>query len=203
MAITWTTERRKLRELNPWPRNPRQIRGEQAKRLAESVDTFGQVETLAVGPDNELYNGHQRLNVLAEQYGPDYEVDVRVASRTLSEKEREKLTVFLHKGAAGEWDFDVLANEFEIDELLDWGFKSFELGLENDIDPFEEWKGMPKFESEDLTPVKTLLVHFRSMDDLQAFAQLIGQPLTEKTKSIWIPEMLRENLMDKVWSSDD
>lgn len=127
--ITWTNERRKLRDLIPWPRNPRQIKSDQAKRLAESFDEFGQVETIAIGPDNSLYNGHQRLNVLAAQHGKDYEIEVRVSSRPLSEKEREKLTVFLHKGAAGEWNFDALANEFEVDELVEWGFSEKELQL--------------------------------------------------------------------------
>jgi len=82
------------------------------------------------------------LKVLSQKYGADYEVDVRVASRALTEKEREKLTVFLHKGAAGDWDFDVLANEFELDDLLDWGFDKKEL----DIDL---WAGEPP---EDVEP---------------------------------------------------
>lgn len=125
--ITWTNERRKLSQLIPWPRNPRQIKTDQAKRLVESFDQFGQVEPIAIGPGNELYNGHQRLNVLAAQHGRDYEVEVRVSSRPLSEKEREKLTVFLHKGAAGEWNFDTLANEFEAGELLEWGFSEADL----------------------------------------------------------------------------
>lgn len=127
--ITWTNERRKLSQLIPWPRNPRQIKTDQAKRLVESFDQFGQVETIAIGPDNGVYNGHQRLNVLAQKYGQDYEVEVRVASRPLDEKEREKLTIFLHKGAAGEWDWDTLANNFEIPDLLDWGFSEKELQL--------------------------------------------------------------------------
>ncbi|KKW13388.1 MAG: Chromosome partitioning protein parB / Adenine-specific methyltransferase [Candidatus Gottesmanbacteria bacterium GW2011_GWB1_49_7] len=129
-GIYWTNEKRKLSQLKPWPRNPRQIKQDQAKRLGESFDQFGQVETLAIGPDGEIYNGHQRLNVLMVEHGADYEVDVRVASRPLSEKEREKLTVYLHKGAAGEWDFDILANEFELDDLLDWGFDKKELDLD-------------------------------------------------------------------------
>ena len=134
--ITWTNEQRRLSDLIPWPRNPRQIKQDQAKRLNESLDDFGLVETIAIGPGNEVYNGHQRLNVWAEQHGPDFEVDVRVSSRELSEKERERLTVLLHKGAAGEWDFDTLANEFELDELLEWGFEPFELGLD-DSEPDE------------------------------------------------------------------
>src|SRR5512146_2316644 len=128
-SITWANERRKLSELIPWPRNPRQIKTDQAKRLVESFDQFGQVETIAIGPDNGVYNGHQRLNVLASKYGADYEVECRVSSRALTEKEREKLTVFLHKGAAGDWDWDPLANEFEVGDLLEWGFDERELQL--------------------------------------------------------------------------
>ena len=123
--ITWSTETRKLSELIPWEKNPRTITQGQAERLVESVEEFGQVETLAIGPDNEIYNGHQRQWVLAQD-DPDMVVDVRVASRPLTEDERKKLTIYLHKGAAGEWDFDVLANEFEVDELLEWGFDDIE-----------------------------------------------------------------------------
>ena len=128
--ITWSNQRRKLSELVPWERNPRQITDKQAKRLEESFEQFGQVEIIAIGPGNEIYNGHQRLKVLSQKYGSNYEVDVRVASRALTEKEREKLTIFLHKGAAGDWNFDVLANEFELDDLLDWGFDKKELDLD-------------------------------------------------------------------------
>jgi hypothetical protein len=134
MTIEWTTQRVKLGDLQPWARNPRRIKAAQARRLVQSFTEFGQVETLAIGPQNEVYNGHQRLNVLMDKYGPDHELEVRVADRPLTEKEREKLTVFLHKGAAGEWDFDVLANEFEVPELLEWGFEPFELGLEGDAE---------------------------------------------------------------------
>jgi DNA modification methylase len=134
--ITWTNERRKLKDLKPWERNPRQITKDQAKRLVESFNEFGQVETIAIGPNNEVYNGHQRLNVLKDKYGDEYEVEVRVSSQELTEKQREKLTVYLHKGAAGVWDFDTLANEWELDDLLEWGFDKGELDL-------DLWAGEP------------------------------------------------------------
>lgn len=122
MTITWTNEKRKLSDLIPWPRNPRTITDAQAERLTTSVEDFGQVEALAISPTNDIYNGHQRLSVLAGQYGMDHEVDVRVSSRPLTEKERERLTVYLHRGATGDWDFEKLAREFDTDELFDWGF---------------------------------------------------------------------------------
>ena len=124
---TWKNSRMKLSDLKPWERNPRQIEGDQAARLLESFDAFGQVIPISVGPEGQVYNGHQRLSVLQAEHGPDYELDVRVSSRRLSQKERERLTVFLHKGTTGDWDWDMLANEFEFEDLVDWGFDEGEL----------------------------------------------------------------------------
>ena len=130
-TITWTNERRKLSELIPWDINPAQISEKQAERLEESLELFGQIQTLAISPSNEIYDGHQRKLVwsASQKYGGDYEVDVRVASRELTEQERKKLVIYLRKGAVGEFDFEILANHFEIDDLLDWGFDRIELGV--------------------------------------------------------------------------
>lgn len=197
-SITWTNEKRKLSQLIPWKRNPRQIKGAEVTRLQESLIEFGQVEPTAIGPDNELYNGHQRLKSWAAKFG-DIEIDVRVSSRALTEKEREKLTVYLHKGAAGEWNFDTLANEFEVGELLEWGFMEFDLGIQPEKPDYEElWKDMPEFEQDDLSPVKSIIVHFASKDDIDVFSQLVGQVVTDKTKSIWYPKKERMDLLGVV-----
>ena len=127
--ITWTNSRRKLRDLVPWDHNPREINTREAERLGDSLVEFGQIQTIAIGPDNEVYDGHQRKLVwgVLPQFGPDYEVDVRVSSRPLTERERQKLVVYLHKGTTGEWDFDELANSFELSDLKEWGFDEGEL----------------------------------------------------------------------------
>ena len=131
--LTWKNETRKLKDLMPWALNPRQINSEQARRLLESLEEFGQVQTIAIDPEGVIIDGHQRLHVWAaeEKFGPEYEVDVRVASRHLTDRERMKLTTRLHAaGAVGEWDYDVLANwDVEPEELVDWGFTEEELGL--------------------------------------------------------------------------
>ena len=118
-GITWTNERRKLSDLIPWENNPRTIKNAQAERLVDSVETFGQVETLAVDCANNILNGHQRYGVLAGQYGMDY--DVRVASRPLTERERKQLTVYLHRGSTGEFDIESLF-DWDLDDLVSWGF---------------------------------------------------------------------------------
>lgn len=55
----------------------------------------------------------------------------------------------------------------------------------------EEWIGMPEFVQADQKAYKKLVVRFDSPEDLEEFAKLIGQNITEKTKSIWIPELVR------------
>jgi hypothetical protein len=137
LSITWANERRKLADLIPWEANPRLIKKDEARRLVDSLDTFGQIETIAIDPTNLILDGHQREKCwgAAKQYGPDYEVDVRVASRPLTEKEHQKLIVYLHRGTTGQFDFDMLGNAFEVDELLEWGFDAGELGIVPDFGP--------------------------------------------------------------------
>ena len=80
------------------------------------------------------------MKVWADAYG-DIEVDVRVSSRPLTEQERQKLTIYLEK-AKGEWDFDVMANAFDVDDLLEWGFSEAELEMNEvyvpDFQPVDE-----------------------------------------------------------------
>tara|TARA_R110002167_G_scaffold287766_1_gene492571 strand:- start:20 stop:250 length:231 start_codon:yes stop_codon:yes gene_type:complete len=50
-----------------------------------------------------------------------------------------------------------------------------------------EWVGMPEFVQEKKEPFSKITIRFETEADLQAFAELIGQKLTPKTKSIWHP----------------
>lgn len=203
--ITWTNEQRRLSELIPWERNPRKIEDIEAQRLGKSLSDFGQVQTIAIGPDNSIYDGHQRQLVWSalDKFGPDYVVDVRMSSRLLIEKEREKLVIYLHKGTVADWDWEQL-DTFELSDLQDWGFKNYELGIVDDPDdPNELWEGMPEFEQEDLTAYQTIKVHFASEGDREAFAELVGQKITEKTPSIWYPAAEIAHFADKRWITDE
>jgi len=123
--LTWRNDTRKLADLIPQEDNPRQITKAQAERLLKSWDKFAQVQTIAIGPDNKIYDGHQRFYVLlAAHDDPQMTVDVRVASRALTRREWQELTVLLHEGATGEWSWDALANWEGVDvgDLVEWGF---------------------------------------------------------------------------------
>lgn len=63
----------------------------------------------------------------------------------------------------------------------------------------EEWKGMPEFEQKNLLPEYSVKINFASIEDLKKFAELIEQPLTTKTNSVWFPAQIKADLKNKVY----
>jgi len=54
-------------------------------------------------------------------------------------------------------------------------------------DAAQEWVGMPEFVQEKKEPFSKIIIRFENEEDLMEFAEIIGQKLTPKTKSIWHP----------------
>ena len=126
---TWTTEQRALGDLREWERNPRELSEHDAKHLARSIEKFNLADPLVINQDGQIIGGHQRKRVmLANGYAVGDLVDVRIPSRQLTEREAEELNLRLNRNA-GSWDWDILANEFEVADLLDWGFSAFDLEM--------------------------------------------------------------------------
>lgn len=63
----------------------------------------------------------------------------------------------------------------------------------------EHWQDMPEYKQQDLTPFKSVLVNFRNYEDYKAFAELINQKLTLKTKTIFYPKLDYESAIDRVY----
>ena len=121
--ITWANCQVTLGELHPWGDNPRLSTKAQARRLLESWQRFGQVQTVAIGPSNEVYDGHQRLSALLTVHGLSYQVDARRSDRELTDEERRALVVTLHAGAVGAWNWEELSN-WDAGLLTDFGMDS-------------------------------------------------------------------------------
>lgn len=211
MSIEWRNATARLGDLKPWAHNPRMSTKAQAKRLLASWKDLGQFQTIAVGPEWEVYDGHQRLSALLTVYGPEYVVDVRQAARPLTEEERQKLVITAHVGAVGSWNWDALSGwdagrlgewGMDADALRTWNLDALNLREMIGVDdPNKEWEGMPEYVSGDETPLRSIKVHFYSKEDVDAFSRLIDQTITDKTISLNFPYRERENLADKVYVS--
>ena len=115
-----TVTERKISELIAAEYNPRQLTTEQYEHLKSSLLRFGCVDPIIVNQHKDRKNivvgGHQRLKVwkdLDRKTIPCVYVDLPL------EKERE-LNVRLNRNVGG-WDWDELANQFDVDELVEWG----------------------------------------------------------------------------------
>jgi len=128
-----------LKSLKENPKNPRTLSKEHGKHLEESLSKFGQCEPVVINQDGLIIGGHQRVRSLKKL---GYKtVDVYVPDRILDEKEVEELSIRLNKNT-GEWDWEILGNEWEVEDLLKWGFTPEELQIEtiDSIDPDEDKK---------------------------------------------------------------
>lgn len=136
--MQWTTEKHKLSELIPTYYNPRKLSDKAKKDLKESLTKFNLVEIPVVNKDLTLLAGHQRCIVLADIYGKDLEVDVRIPDKQLSKKDADEYLIRSNKNI-GDWDWDKLVEDFEHEDLTDWGFEDWEFPEEEEEDPdFDE-----------------------------------------------------------------
>ena len=121
-------ESKLIKDLKPATYNPRQISTKQYNDLKESIKKFGLVDPIIINQNgNVVVGGHQRLKICKElKY---IEIDCVVLD--LSKEEERELNIRLNKNS-GEFDMDILANEFDIDELVDWGFKHIDLDINID-----------------------------------------------------------------------
>ena len=126
-------ERIEISKLKPATYNPRQISKRQYKDLEESIDKFGLVDPIIVNKDMTIIGGHQRYKIWEDKARESKMDDITIPCVVLElnkEQERE-LNIRLNK-SGGEWDMDILANEFDVEELKDWGFKDIDFGFNID-----------------------------------------------------------------------
>ena len=117
--ISWTLKSKKFADLKAYDKNPRSLSEAQRMHLSDSIDRFGVIDKPVVNLDGTIIGGHQRIEVLMSKGGED--VECWVPDRELDEKEVEECNVRLNRNN-GEWDYDILANSFDIGDLLSWGF---------------------------------------------------------------------------------
>jgi DNA modification methylase len=125
--LKWKTEKRKVKDLIPYEKNPRKLSDEQKKALKESLEKFGLVEIPAINTDNKIIAGHQRIMILLLLGRGNEEIDVRIPNRKLNEDEFKEYLLRSNKNV-GDWDFETLLKDFDNDILLKSGFEEEELG---------------------------------------------------------------------------
>lgn len=110
----------KISDIKANPNNPRIIKDDKFKKLVESVKNFPEMlelRPIVVNKDMIILGGNMRFKACKEAWIK--EIPVIIADNLTEEQERE----FLIKDnvSGGEWDWDILANEWDKEELEEWG----------------------------------------------------------------------------------
>lgn len=133
--ITWHLEKRKIKDLKPHPKNPRELSKDQERHLSVSIKKFGVAEKPVINTNGTIIGGHQRLRILKKD--KIKEIECWVPDRELNTTEIDELNIRLNKNT-GQWDYDILANQWDLKDLLEWGFTPDELDLGDITDAISE-----------------------------------------------------------------
>lgn len=111
---------KKISEIKLNPSNPRTIKDDKFNKLVQSIKDLPQmldIRPIVVNKDMVILGGNMRFKACIE--AGLKEVPIIIADNLTEEQERE----FLIKDnvSGGEWDFEILANVWDVEQLADWG----------------------------------------------------------------------------------
>ena len=126
----------KISKVKGNPNNPRIIKNDKFKKLVKSIQDFPEMlklRPIVVDEDMMVLGGNMRLK--ASKDAGLKEVWIEVAEGLSEEKKKE----FIVKDNVGfgEWEWDMLANEWDSVQLADWGLDVWQ--NEDDIETTDEF----------------------------------------------------------------
>jgi ParB-like chromosome segregation protein Spo0J len=110
----------KLSKLKRNPTNPRILKDDKFAKLTQSIKDFPQmleIRPIVVNDDMVVLGGNMRLKACKEAGLKEVPV---IKENDLTEEQQREFIIKDNVGF-GEWDWDLLANDWEIELLKDWG----------------------------------------------------------------------------------
>jgi site-specific DNA-methyltransferase (adenine-specific) len=110
----------KINSIKTNPKNPRLIKDDKFKKLVKSIQEFPQMlelRPIVVDENNIILGGNMRYKACIEAGLKEIFI---LKAEDLTEQQKDEFIVKDNVGF-GEWDWDILANEWDTDKLQDWG----------------------------------------------------------------------------------
>ena len=149
----------KLSQFKSNPNNPRLIKDDKFKKLVNSLREFPEMMekrpmVCVTDTDGKLYplGGNMRLKAIKELGYKEIPDTWFVLADEWSEEKRKEFTIKDNVGF-GEWDWDTLANEWDAEELTEWGL---DIPMLNDKDEQQEIEDLFSIELPFYTPSEDL-----------------------------------------------
>jgi hypothetical protein len=126
-----------ISEIKPNPNNPRVIKDDKFDKLVKSIQEFPkmlEIRPIVVNDDMIVLGGNMRLK--ACKAAGLKEVPVIKASELTEDEQRQ--FIIKDNVSGGEWDWDMLANEWDSEQLEEWGLDvgGFDVDADDMTDEF-------------------------------------------------------------------
>jgi hypothetical protein len=155
----------------PNPNNPRVIKDDKFKKLVNSLKSFPEmanVRPIVVNKDMVVLGGNMRLKAMKEAGWKEVPVEV-----VDWDEEKQKEFIIKDNVGFGEWDWEMIANEWDAEQVTDWGL---------DIPNFMELPSEDELIGEDKNKPPVMKITFESPEQLQAAENDIAELIDRKYK---------------------
>ena len=143
----------KISEVKVNPNNPRLIKDDKFKKLVQSVKDFPEmlnIRPIVVNKDMIILGGNMRYKACKE--AGLKEVPIIITDLT---EEQQKEFLIKDNVSGGEWDWNMLANEWDADKITKWGL---DLPIYDKLDNLEEGDNLEFEQSVQLIPPKEYIL---------------------------------------------
>lgn len=126
----------KASQIKPNPNNPRLIKDDKFKKLVESLKSFPEmsdVRPVVVNTDMIILGGNMRFKAMQEAGWK--EIPVQIVDWP-EEKQRE--FIIKDNVSGGEWDWEMIANEWDTGQLEEWGLDIPKFDTNDEINDLSE-----------------------------------------------------------------
>ena len=168
----------KISKVKGNPSNPRIIKNDKFKKLVKSIQEFPEMlklRPIVVDEDMMVLGGNMRLKASKEAGLSEVWIDI---AEGLTEDQKKEFIV-KDNASFGEWDWDILANEWESENLDDWG-----INLPNFWDQEENILDANEIKKTDyLSIVVVAYENVEDLDKITSLYELNSIDITEDIKS--------------------
>jgi len=142
-----------LNQLKSNPNNPRSIKETQFKKLINSMREFPkmlELRPIIYDKDFMVLGGNMRLEALKHLETEGFKINDSyfMSAENLTEDEKKQF-IIKDNIPFGDWDWNILANEWDQQQLTDWGLNVIDYHEVNDLNP-DEFKKFDEIETDDL-----------------------------------------------------
>ena len=175
----------KIAEVKPNPNNPRLIKDDKFKKLVKSIQEFPDmlnVRHIVVNKDMVVLGGNMRLKAIKEAGYKEIAVDIVDWT-----EDQQKEFIVKDNASFGEWNWDDLANNWDEEQLVEWGVdtwvnKSNDDLLELGDKTQEENTNAPKITDEGYSLFEIVMLHENKLYLFDVLNQVKREFLFDKTE---------------------